>query len=96
MRFLICGIFALTLVACSSSETKPSQPAAAPSPTHSEAKPFPKGKKVIGPKCKYDTDCIVRNSCIKDHCQIGGEECRFRSDCRATGHCNASQTCEYY
>lgn len=90
------------ITACSSNTTQndqatPQQPAAVkqekatlPAPTMN--KPFVPSKAM---KCKFDTDCVVQDSCQANKCKLTGNECRFRSDCPSPqGTCVANK-CEF-
>jgi hypothetical protein len=102
MRILILILSLLTIGACSSSPNKDAtkevtvtvpavQQKAISTPAAS--KPFTPAKPM---KCKYDTDCVVADSCVANKCKLGGNECRFRSDCPSPrGTCVANK-CEFH
>lgn len=99
MRNAVLILAATLLAGCSSSaptgDTTPSTaPAQAEKPKVSApARKFTPAKPV---KCKYDTDCIVQDSCVSGKCKLAGNDCRFRSDCPSPRGTCVSNICEFY
>lgn len=102
MRKLVLFAIALVFTACTSAPkdgekkevtvTVPATQQKAIS-TPAASKPFTPAKPM---KCKYDTDCVVADSCVANKCKLGGNECRFRSDCPSPrGTCVANK-CEFH
>jgi hypothetical protein len=106
MKTLILLLSILTLAACSS----PAPSNEAPTPVKSDApvraekptarkevqaagKPFTPAKPM---KCKFDTDCVVQDSCVSEKCKLSGKECRFRSDCPSPRGTCISDKCEFH
>lgn len=92
--FILVG--ALILAACSSSAPVTSEaikPAMAEASTPSKAKG---GAAIKTMKCKYDTDCMVQNSCLGEKCKLTGNACRFRSDCPSPRGTCVSNICEFH
>lgn len=103
MKKLILFASALLITACSSAskvegekkEVTVKAPATQEKPTSAPtaAKPFTPAMPM---KCKFDTDCVVQDSCVANKCKVGGNECRFRSDCPSPrGTCIANK-CEFH
>ncbi len=106
MKNLILIASAIILTACSSSPSAPSSDAPTPPATHSEkqmaapatnkagavAKPFTPAKPM---KCKFDTDCVIPDSCSSNKCKLTGNDCRFRSDCPSPRGTCINDKCEF-
>ena len=92
---------AAALTACSSSlpiADSPATPAAhtekqtAPAKATSAGRPYSPPKPM---KCKFDTDCVVMDSCASNKCKITGNDCRFRSDCPSPRGTCINDKCEF-
>lgn len=98
MKCLILIALTTLFTACSSSQpaadsTPPPAPADKTAARPSGApKRFTPAKTM---KCKFDTDCVVLDSCVSGKCKIGANECRFRSDCPSPRGVCVSDKCEF-
>jgi len=95
--FLILTI--VLIAGCSSSAPTSESPTPPPPAGRSEAPRPTSAPKRYTPakpmKCKFDTDCVVLDTCTAGKCKIGGNDCRFRSDCPSPRATCVADKCEF-
>lgn len=100
MKTTLLILAATLFTGCSSSA--PTSDDSSPPPAAAE-KPAPRTsaapKRYVPPKpmkCKFDTDCVVLDTCVTGKCKIGGNDCRFRSDCPSPRATCVNDKCEFH